>query len=162
MLRVLLAGRLGWPQPALMRAVLVSHLAATYGMVAVIWFVQLVHYPLFARVGVRGFAQYEARHRARISWIVVPLMLLELGTAIALVWPAALAWAPRWERVAGLTLVAAAWAVTFALSVPEHARLSGGFDLDSWRRLVSTNWLRTLAWSARGALVTGWIWRALG
>lgn len=144
-----------------MRALLLTHLATTLGMVAVIWFVQLVHYPLFARVGAREFPVYEAWHQTRISWIVVPLMLAELGTAGLLALHGELPWAPRWERVAGLGLVLAVWGVTFFLSVPEHRQLSGGFDPAALRRLVGTNWLRTLGWTARGALVCAWTWRAL-
>ena len=39
-----------------MTYVLLTHLAATLYMVGVIWFVQVVHYPLFARAGAEGFA----------------------------------------------------------------------------------------------------------
>lgn len=144
-----------------MRALLLTHVVATLGMVAVIWFVQLVHYPLFADVGVEGFARYEARHTARISWVVVPLMLVELATAIALVAMDA-PFAPLWERWLGLALVIGAWVVTFTLSVPEHGRLSQGFDAGAFERLVSTNWLRTVAWTGHGGLVLLWLHRALG
>jgi len=67
-----------------MRALFLAQLVSTYGMVAVIVFVQLVHYPLFAQVGADGFARYEALHTQRISWIVVPLMLVEAATALLL------------------------------------------------------------------------------
>lgn len=144
-----------------MRALLLANVAATLGMVAVIWFVQLVHYPLFADVGEEGFARYEARHKARISWIVVPLMLAELGTAVALVFVDA-AFAPAWERWLGLACALAAWAVTFLLSVPEHGRLALGYDAAALRRLVTTNWLRTAAWTGHGGLVLLWLHRALG
>ena len=35
------------------------------------------------------------------------------------------------------------------LQVPCHSRLAQGFDEPTWRRLVATNWIRTVAWSAR-------------
>ena len=38
-------------------------------------------------------------------------------------------------------------------SVPMHERLGRGFDPAAHRRLVATNWIRTIAWTARGALV---------
>jgi hypothetical protein len=34
-----------------------------------------------------------------------------------------------------------------------HARLGQGADEAALRRLVRTNWIRTLAWTARGVLV---------
>ncbi|HJK91214.1 MAG TPA: hypothetical protein RMH85_05075 [Polyangiaceae bacterium LLY-WYZ-15_(1-7)] len=143
-----------------MRALLLGHAASTLGMVAVIWFVQLVHYPLFAQVGAAGFARYEALHTQRISWIVVPLMLAEAITALVL-WSGDVAWASRAERTFGAALVLALWASTFLLSVPEHGRLARGFDAASHARLVGTNWIRTVLWSLRGGLVLLWLWRAL-
>ena len=43
-----------------------------------------------------------------------------------------------------------------------HRLLAAGFDVPAWRLLVATNWLRTAAWSARGALALAMIGRALG
>ena len=37
----------------------IVHVLATWFMTGVIWFVQVVHYPLMARVGAEGFAAYE-------------------------------------------------------------------------------------------------------
>lgn len=46
-------------------ALLTTHLFATAAMVGLIWFVQVVHYPLFASVGADGFTDYETAHRRR-------------------------------------------------------------------------------------------------
>lgn len=143
-----------------MRALLLAHVLSTFGMVAVIVFVQLVHYPLFANVGASSFARYEALHTQRISWIVVPLMLVEAATALWLV-SADVTFASRTERLVGLGLVGLVWGVTFLLSVPAHGELARGFDPDAHGRLVGTNWLRTVGWCARGALVTLWLHRSL-
>ena len=125
------------------------HAAATWAMVGLIWFVQVVHYPLFARVGEPGFAAYEQHHTTRTTWVVAPLMLTELGTAVWLVLrptgDPALAWA-------GLGLLAVVWTSTAALQVPCHRRLADGFDAGVAARLVRTNWIRTAAWTARGAI----------
>ncbi|MEO1480367.1 MAG: hypothetical protein AAFV01_17515, partial [Bacteroidota bacterium] len=69
-----------------MKALLLLHLLATLTMFGAIWIVQVVHYPLFSGVGVERWAAYEAAHQTRITWVVGPAMLLELGTAVALVW----------------------------------------------------------------------------
>ncbi len=42
---------------------LAVHLAATAAMTGLIWFVQVVHYPLFDLVGRAQFVGYEAAHR---------------------------------------------------------------------------------------------------
>ena len=96
---------------------------------------QVVHYPLFAAVGLDAFVRYEALHTSRISLIVMPLMIAELAGAAALALsPEPLPFAGRTERVVGLGLVLAIWASTFLLSVPEHGRLAGGFDADAQPR----------------------------
>ncbi len=129
-----------------------AHVFATLTMFGVIWVVQLVHYPLFAGVGADGFADYEAAHQARITFVVLPAMLLELGTALALVWlrPEAV---PGWLAWTGLGLVGVVWVSTAVVQVPLHTALSAGFDGDAHARLVASNWVRTAAWTARAALV---------
>jgi hypothetical protein len=131
--------------------VLTAHLAATWAMVGLIWFVQVVHYPLLALVGSGGFEHYEGAHRLRTSIVVGPPMLVEAVTALWLVLapPAGLG---RILPAAGLALVGVIWGSTVVLQVPEHDRLSEGFDIGAVRRLVVSNWVRTVAWSARGAL----------
>lgn len=134
------------------KAVFLTHLAATLVMVGVIWIVQIVHYPLFGNVGAEGFAVYETEHSRRITFVVAPLMLAELATAVLLVWsrPAGVTALQAWI---GVALVAVVWASTFFVQVPLHGKLGGGFDADAHARLVLTNWVRTAAWSLRGALV---------
>lgn len=121
------------------------HLCATAWMAGLIWFVQIVHYPLFARVGAAEFPAYEVAHQRLTSFVVIPAMLTELITAGWLL-------ADRPNDVAawvGAGLVAVIWASTFALQVPLHARLSRGYDAASATKLVRTNWFRTVAWTAR-------------
>jgi len=135
------------------------HLLPTLFMTGVIWFVQVVHYPLFAAVGERAFRSYEERHTQRTTWIVLPPMVAELGLAIWLLLRApdqlrSLAWA-------GVVLVAGLWLSTFLVQVPCHARLSQGFDPRAWRRLVVSNWLRTAMWTARSALAAGLLYQLI-
>jgi hypothetical protein len=50
-------------------------------------------------------------------------------------------------------LVAVIWLSTALLQVPAHGRLSAGFDAETGGFLVATNWIRTIAWSLRSAVV---------
>ena len=140
--------------------VFVAHLAATLVMVGVIWFVQLVHYPLFAGVGAAGFAAYAAEHGRRTTWVVAAPMVAEFATGVALLWRRPAAMPAEWTWL-GVALLATIWASTFALQVPRHDELRDGFEPRAHRRLVSGNWVRTVAWSARGVLVTAVAWRAV-
>ena len=130
---------------------LLVHATATWFMTGLIWFVQVVHYPLFAGVGEERFARYEADHTERTGWVVGPPMVVELGAGLAL-----LRWRPEtipaWAAWLGLALLGCIWLSTALQQIPEHRRLLSGFDRGAQRRLVRSNWVRTVAWTARGLL----------
>ena len=129
-----------------------AHAGATWFMVGLIWFVQIVHYPLMSKVPASGFSEYSAGHQRRTTWIVAPAMLAEAGCTIALAFFPQGRGADSPVRWVGLGLLVLVWASTFAVQVPLHTRLSTGFDENVWRRLVYTNWVRTVAWTARGII----------
>ncbi|GAB4211698.1 MAG: hypothetical protein OHK0013_33710 [Sandaracinaceae bacterium] len=139
---------------------LLANAFSTWAMVGAIWIVQIVHYPLFARVGEAGWTSYERAHQSLITLVVGPLMLVEALTSLGLALSPPTLVRPL-EAWAGLALVAVAWLVTATVSVPLHGQLSAGFDGDAHRALVATNWIRTLAWSAHGALCALWLARAV-
>ena len=131
---------------------LAGQLVSTLGMLGVIWFVQVVHYPLFAEVGAPQFPTYERLHQLQTTLVVAPLMLLELSTSIALLGISPYGPA-RWLCTAGLALLAIIWASTYWLQVPAHQQLSQKFDASVHRFLVRSNWIRTVAWTVRSLLV---------
>ena len=139
--------------------VLASHAIATLMMGGLIWFVQIVHYPMFANVGAEAFSNYERIHQQRTTRVVGPLMLVELVTAV---WIALAGFAAFWPAWIGVGLVGLLWLSTAAVQVPLHRRLSGGYDAAVGRALVRTNWLRTIAWSGRGGLAVWMLLRATG
>lgn len=134
---------------------LIVHIAATMYMTGIIWFVQVVHYPLFAQIDRASFSAYERQHTARTGYVVGPAMLLEGVTNVALLFirPANLAAWPAWL---GLALLAVIWFSTAFVQIPCHNALSQSFDASTHRRLVRSNLIRTIAWSARSVLVLSW------
>ncbi len=129
-----------------------AHAGATWFMVGLIWFVQVVHYPLMGEVPTDALSAYARTHQRRTTWIVGPVMLLEGGSALLLVWLPPAELAGTLMRWIGLALLVLIWISTFAVQVPLHERLASGFDRAVWRRLVATNWLRTMAWTVRGII----------
>ena len=129
-----------------MSALLAAHCAATWALVGLIWTVQLVHYPLFAHVGADAFRAYHARHTRNITLIVAPLMAAELLTAVLLFFRGA---REPW-LLASFAPLLFNWLSTWRVQVPLHDRLATGFDPGAHRRLVASNWWRTLAWTIRG------------
>jgi len=130
---------------------LVLNFAASCVMVGVIWFVQLVHYPLLATIGVDRAPAIAVEHQRRTAWVVGLPMATEGVTTLVLllsrpdgvdVW---LAWL-------GAVLLAVALASTVFLSVPLHEQMAQEPRESTGRRLVVTNWPRTFAWTARSVV----------
>ena len=139
---------------------LLLQVASTLAMVGLIWFVQVVHYPLFSRVGHDAFRRYEMDHQRLTTFVVAPLMLTEMATSLLLFWyrPDAIGIRPV---LFGLGLLVTIWLMTYTVQVPQHSALVLSYDTDTQRRLVLGNWYRTLAWSVRGVLVLWMIGRLM-
>lgn len=141
-------------------AIVLANLLVTGYLTGLIWCIQIVHYPLFAEVGQDAFPRYHLQHTTRITAVVAAPMVAELLLSAALViahpatFPSSLAW-----TCAALSLLT--WLSTAALSVPLHGLLGTGYDSRAIGRLVATNWPRTVAWSARLALLAWGTWAML-
>lgn len=125
-----------------------AHLVATAVMCGVIWFVQLVHYPLLSVVPVEAAASTALEHQRRTSWVVAAPMAVEGVTVLAIFFspPDGVSW---WLPWVGGALLAVALGSTLLLSVPRHTRMATRPDATVGRELVVTNWPRTLAWTLR-------------
>lgn len=140
---------------------LLANAAATIFMTGLIWFVQIVHYPLFAFVGDPGSSTYAARHQALTTLVVGPVMLAELAASVwlAVAPPAGVApWIPR----AALALLVAIWLSTALWQMPLHQKLLAGHDASTIGSLVGGNWLRTVLWTARSAAALWMLQLAIG
>ncbi len=140
---------------------LAVQLAATWTMVGIIWFVQVVHYPLFARVDGPGSADYAVENQRRTTWVVGLPMAVEGVTALWL-FAAPPDGLGRALPLVGLVLLALVLGSTVLVQVPAHARLADGHDPSVVRRLVTGNWVRTAGWTARGVLVVAMLVLATG
>lgn len=120
-----------------------ANLAVAAFLCGLIWTIQLVHYPLFARVGNEAWAAYEAAHQRAITPLVLPVMLANVGIGVALVDPGDAL------TIVNLALAGGLFAVTGLVHAPLHGRLAAGWDPRVHRRLVTLNWLRTAGWSAQ-------------
>ena len=126
--------------------VLIVHFLTCLLMTGVIWVIQLVHYPSFAYIAPNQFETFNRFHQNSISYVVMPLMLLELFSSFALVY-----FSPgRIDFLLLAAMLGLIWLSTFLLSVPLHEKLLGqGYNKDFIAKLVNTNWPRTILWSLR-------------
>ncbi len=133
--------------------------AATLFMTGLIWFVQIVHYPLFASVHAStapaGFRDYATLHANRTGFVVFPPMATELLTALAALFPSLRpAVFPQAAAIASAVTVVLIWLSTGLLQVPLHSRLASKPTAGTIRSLVRSNWLRTALWTFRAILLT--------
>jgi hypothetical protein len=129
--------------------------AATWALAGLIWTIQVVHYPMLAGIAPDRYTHWQRHHMTRITWLVGPLMIVEAltaGLALLLAVRAGDDELIGWS-VVGLALLVAIWLSTAVFQAPIHGRLRAGFDAALHRRLVRTNWLRTVAWTLRGLLL---------
>ncbi len=125
------------------------HVVTTVAMFGVIWFVQIVHYPMLARYPAEMFPAIAKEHCDRTGFVVAPLMCGEAATGVLLF----LAGERSAAFLASLLILAVIWISTAVLQVPLHRRLLKGFDGRALKSLVTTNWLRTAGWTARCGLL---------
>ncbi len=138
-----------------MKLLLVVNFALALYLIGLIWTVQVVHYPSFGLVGAAEWAAFHRAHTTRMTWVVMAPMVAELLLGG---WLAARggAVAGGWLGWAAFALVLVAWAHTGLVAVPLHNRLAAGPDAVLVAALVRTNWVRTVAWTLRAAIL-GWL-----
>ncbi|MDB4467077.1 hypothetical protein N9058_01095, partial [bacterium] len=90
------------------------------------------------------FDDYHAHYMKRVTYVIAPLMLIEVVCC------AACLYLGDWQVMAPSSLLlAAVWASTAFIQVPQHAKLTP----EIVRSLVYTNWIRSIAWTARTGLL---------
>ncbi len=132
--------------------VLLLDVIASWTMVGLIWFVQVVHYPLLAVVPVEAAQSVAVVHQRRTAWVVMAPMAVQGFASLAL-----LKWVPvgvdQWMPWVSAACVGIALLSTVLLSVPRHARMAENPTSTIGHELVVTNWPRTIAWSPSGILL---------
>jgi hypothetical protein len=110
-----------------------------------IWFVQIVVYPLFGKVGENEYVAYHRFYSSRIPLPVIVPGFVSFLLPIALVFlgPGSV---PTWIYLANVVCGLVGLLVTVALEIPRHARLEkDGKQEVMIRELILFNWPRTLS-----------------
>ncbi len=113
-------------------------------LTGLIWVIQIIHYPSYHYVHTDNFQKFQEFHTQKITYIVAPMMLLELFTGLALAW-----FFPEPIYFLNAFSIALVWLSTFFLSVPLHSKLMKQYDQMLITKLIISNWPRTIVWSLR-------------
>ncbi len=133
--------------------ILLANFVAATVMTGVIWFVQWVHYPLLASVPVDRAVETAMKHQRTTGQVLAIPMAVEGFTTLGLLISRPEGVQVIWPWI-GAVLLAVALGSTVILSVPLHAKMVANPTAEVGRRLVVTNWPRTIAWSARAVVCT--------
>ena len=117
---------------------------STSVMVGVIWVIQLLHYPSFHFINEKKYIEFQHFHMQRISFIVIPVMLIELASALLLSY-----FFRSSLTIILLALLLGIWGITFIFFTNMHQKLTNGFDPSIVDKLIKINWSRTALWSLR-------------
>ncbi len=132
---------------------LLANLVLSSFLTGLIWFVQVVHYPIFAKVPGSHFIAFQTTHMHTTGQVVAVPMLVELLLSVLL---AFVKLPGNWQvlNYSALACVVLIWIVTFFVSVPIHNQLvTVGFSQAFIQKLVATNCIRTAAWTVRTCLL---------
>ena len=120
------------------------HFLSTSLMVGIIWVIQLLHYPAFHFIKQSDYVEFQHFHMKRISFIVVPVMIIEILSGFMLIY-----YFRSNLLILCLIILLVIWLITFVFFTKLHQSLLGGYDKIIVKKLVQINWSRTVLWSLR-------------
>ena len=122
------------------------HFLSTSIMVGVIWVIQLLHYPSFHFIQKFNYPKFQQFHMSRISFIVIPAMIIEFITGILML---QFGFSSNFLFISSLFILLVIWVITLVFFTKMHQGLISGYNKLIVDRLISINWSRTLLWSIR-------------
>jgi len=114
-----------------------------FGLVVLIWIVQLIIYPSFKYHNQESLVKWHAKYTVRIAGVVIPLMFGQLILYLYLIFTQ-----PDVSIYIRSGLTISAWITTFAIFVPLHNTINNRKNTEkTLSQLVSKNWIRTVIWT---------------
>jgi len=120
-----------------------ARLIIDFGLVILIWMVQLIVYPSFLYYKDTELITWHTEYTPRITKIVAPLMFAQFGLPVFGLFQGLTAYSKLYAA-----LVISMWLLTIIIFIPIHEKIQGGSaSTDLLQRLVRTNWYRTAVWT---------------
>ena len=126
------------------------HLITTAMMVSIIWLVQILHYPTFLYIDIDRYTEFQNFHMKNISFLIIPLMLLEFLTGFLLLF-----FVNKIDFYFSISfgLLVLIWLITALFFSKYHSALSNKYERGIILKLIRMNWVRTFFWTARLGLL---------
>ena len=118
-------------------------LLSDFGLLVLIWLVQLVIYPSFLYFDKESLLAWHKKYTVGISLLVIPLLFGQLATAVLQLFEGASLY-----TTVSILFIGAVWVSTFTQFVPIHNKIAQGVcEKPVLQKLVTRNWLRTFLWT---------------
>ena len=111
-------------------------------LVSLVFMTQFITYPTFLHIDKDKFSEYHRKYVNNISFIVAPVMLIELLTLFLIAY-----FSKDFLIIKSLILLLVIWLTTFFIMIPSHNRISKSFNIKEIKSLINYNWIRTILWS---------------
>ena len=111
-------------------------------LVSLVFMTQFITYPTFLHIDKDKFSEYHRKYVNNISFIVAPVMLIELLTLLLIAY-----FSKDFLIIKSLILLLVIWLTTFFIMIPSHNKISKSFNKKEINRLINYNWIRTILWS---------------
>ena len=124
-------------------SITILRLLFDFGLLVLIWIVQRIIYPSFPHYNAKNLINWHKVYTSRLTFIVVPLMLGQLGISIY-----QLIVDINLYTVLSIMIIIIIWVSTFLQFVPIHAQISkGNASPKMLNSLIQKNWIRTFLWT---------------
>ena len=120
-----------------------SNLISSSILLGLILVIHFVHYKSFYFISDKEFIDFHTFHTRSISYLVIPLMIIEASTSIIICF-----FYYGLLPLINLILVLSIWIVTFFLQVPCHNKLSSGKSETTIKKLIDTNTISCLLYTS--------------
>ena len=111
-------------------------------LVSLVFMTQFITYPTFLHIDKDKFSEYHRKYVNNISFIVAPVMLIELLTLLLIAY-----FSKDFLIIKSLILLLVIWLTTFFIMIPSHNKISKSFNIKEIKSLINYNWIRTILWS---------------
>ena len=111
-------------------------------LVSLVFMTQFITYPTFLNIDKDKFSDYHRKYVNKISFIVAPVMLIELLTLSLIAY-----FSSEFLIIKSLFLLLVIWLTTFFIMIPSHNIISKSFNIKEIKSLINYNWIRTILWS---------------
>ena len=113
-------------------------------LVGIILVTQFVNYPLFKIIDL-NFEKIHEEYTKKMSYVVAPIMTLEALAVFSMY-----IYYPKSNNLIFIVLLTIViWLSTFLIQVPIHNKISFKKDPKKVKKLIKTNYIRTIAWCSK-------------